>query len=99
MVRNILINNKLFLYIASFIVMCDLLYIGYVHLSNTSNNNKNLDLLTTVKVGIDIKNGSYPIISQDDEEGSVTSFSEHISSFRKRPKDGYIIDYEKIVSH
>ncbi|CAB4396487.1 uncharacterized protein OCT59_002588 [Rhizophagus irregularis] len=99
MVRNILMNNKIVRYIATFIVVCDLLYVSYIQISNF--NDKNSESLINIKVGIDIKNDNYPIISSqdDEEEGISTNFSEYISKFRKRPKDGYIIDYEKIVSH
>jgi hypothetical protein len=97
MFRNTLMNSKFVRYIATFIVVCDLFYVSYIQLSNL--NDKNSESLINIKVGIDIKNENYPIISQDgEEEGILTNFSEYITKFRKRPKDSYIIDYEKIVS-
>ncbi|RIA81978.1 hypothetical protein C1645_789226, partial [Glomus cerebriforme] len=92
-----LLNSKLVRYIAAFIIICDLLYVVYIQLFS----NKNLSTLTNVKVGIDINNDNYPIISKDEIEGddTITNFSNYISSFRNRPNDGYIIDYEKIVAH
>ncbi|GBB91893.1 hypothetical protein RclHR1_19300003 [Rhizophagus clarus] len=80
-------------YLAIFIVTFDLLYVCYIQLSNS--NNKNSESLINIQVGIDIKSETYPIISQD-EEGTGTGY---ITKFRKRPKDGYIMNYEKVVSH
>src|SRR4051794_33972072 len=85
-------HNKIVRYIAAFIIACDLLYVVYLQLSCVYN--KNLTPLTNVQLGTP-KNDEYPGISQED----IINYSKYITTFRKRPTDNRIIDYEKIVAH